>query len=84
MQRQRRLLLLQSLHATLHLLQLVARLRNGTYGELYDGLEQLLDEPQDAQINDEEVEELERELVQYVEDASEDIEEWADSPRRAA
>ena len=57
---------------------LVDRLRNGTYGELYEDLEQMIDEPQEAQINEEEVEELEKELVQYVEDDSEDIEEWAD------
>ena len=63
---------------------LVDRLRNGTYGELYEDLEQLIDEPQEAQINEGEVEELERELVQYVEDDSEDIEEWADRPRRDA
>ncbi|KAL7719826.1 Protein MAK16-like protein [Entamoeba marina] len=60
--------------------QLIERLKQGTYGEMYEELQQLAEAPEEMKFNEEEIEkELEAELVEYEEEMSEDIEDWADN-----
>ncbi|ELP84325.1 maintenance of killer 16 protein, putative [Entamoeba invadens IP1] len=57
--------------------QLLQRLKSGVYGDIYENLQDMMLNPQ-APVDEKQIEqELEEELVQYEEDMSEDIEDWA-------
>ncbi|EKE37520.1 hypothetical protein ENUP19_0259G0046 [Entamoeba nuttalli] len=59
--------------------QLLQRMKDGVYDDLYENLQELEQNPQQVELNEEEIEkELENELVQYEEDMSEDVEDWAE------